>query len=49
MHLLETNRTGRVYQSTDLYEAFKFAIVFGGEFSSDFYEDWLKGIYTIVI
>lgn len=49
MKHIETTRAGRIYQSTDFNTCWKFMELFKGELSTAYYDDWLKGIYTVII
>lgn len=49
MTYIETTHKGRVYQSKDFEECYNFMEFFGGKLSTDYYEDWLKEIYTVII
>lgn len=46
---IDNNRFGRVYQSKDFNECYAFMELFGGEFSVDYYDDFIKGIFTVII
>lgn len=48
MTLLSITPSGRLYISRDVYELFKFALKFNGEFLPDF-EEALKGNYVVKI
>lgn len=49
MTLKELTSKGRVYQSSDFNEAYGFIRLFGGEFSVEYYDDFLKGIFTVIL
>lgn len=49
MILKELTSKGRIYQSTDLIECYEFCMMYDGQFSAEYYEDFIKGIYTVVI
>lgn len=49
MKLKELTSKGRVYQSDDFNEAYQFIMFYKGEFSVDYYDDFLKGIFTVIL
>lgn len=49
MTLKELTSKGRIYQSTDINECYEFCMMFDGEFSSAYYEDFMRGIFTVIL
>lgn len=49
MKHIDTTRDGRIYQGTDINECYEFCMMYDGQFSAEYYEDFIKGIFTVII